>query len=345
MDTRSHLDPVERIYDARTRGVCLIGTAAGARMHLHAGCWVTPVAGAPPRVLVAFPKEFEGADLARRGGAFSVSLPARDQKDLNAALFAGRHSLDALGRERFLRAPSGCPVLRDGVGYLDCQADEFVDLGDFLLAVGDLRAAATLHPEKEALTVNEIQQEARSDARAVLPLAAFEDDGAGLAPAPVDGADAGALLAVHGHRPWGRFLVSAAWEGRAHLHVNAWAIQCSHEPPRLLVCIDRRSPAADLVGASGRFALSLLATDQWSLAETLQARAATPQTLEALAALAGTLGVYLRQVGGLPVLEDAVAHFVCRSEGTFGSGANHVGFYGPVVACDWGRHPADHPPG
>lgn len=65
MDTQSWRDPVEPLYDARMRGAAVIATAAGDRVHLHGGCWVSPCASAPPRLMVAFPKEFEGAEIVQ----------------------------------------------------------------------------------------------------------------------------------------------------------------------------------------------------------------------------------------------------------------------------------------
>ena len=330
MDTRSHEDPVEQIYDARVRGVCLISTRAGRRMHLHGGCWVTAAANRPPRLLVSFPKEFEGADIVRQSGNFAISLVADDQRDLNTALFAGSHSLDLLGRERFLRAPSGCPVLADGVGYFDCRLVEAVDFGDFLLAVGDLKAAALLDPDKRNLTVNEIQRLApQSRAPVRLPLQGFEDAGPALPAAPVQGADAATLASVYAGRQWGLFLVASRCGGVEHVQVGSWAIQCSHLPPRMLACVDRSLSAADLIRGSGRFALSLLAEDQLPLALRVSGGISAPADLGDAR--------FLRAGEDPPVLQDAVAHFTCRVDGEFNSGADHVGFHGPVTRFGWGR--------
>ncbi len=326
LDSRSSDDPVEEVYDARVRGVCLISTRAGGRMHLHGGCWVTAAAHRPARLVVAFPKEFEGADLVRQGEAFAISLVSDDQWQINDALFAGRHSLDALGRERFLQAPSGCPVLADGVGYLDCRLAEAVDLGDFLLAVGDLDAAALLHPAKRNLTVNEIQRRGFRGP-AILPVRGFADDGSGLAAAPTLGADAAALQAVYRERRWGLFLVGASAGGAEHVEVSSWAIQCSHQPPRMLLCLERDGPAAALVQAGGRFALSLLAEDQLPLALAIRQGATPSERLR-------------RAEGAGPYLEDAVGHFLCAVEGQFNANADSVGFYGPVLRFGWGRQTA-----
>lgn len=145
-------------------------------------------------------------------------------------------------------------------------------------------------------------------------------------------ADASHELRTPAHRQWGLFLVAAHEGGRDHLHVGCWAIQCSHEPPRMLVSVDRRLPAVPLIRASGRFALSLLAADQLELAVTVLRGATEPAALPT---------ARLRRLdGGEAVLADAVAHFICQVEGEFNAGADFAGFYGPVRAFAWGRRDA-----
>ncbi len=333
MDTRSRQDPVEQVYDARIRGVCLIGTRAGTRQHLHGGCWVTPTAHRPPRLAVSFPKEFEGAAIVRRGGAFAVSLVAEDERELNDALFSGRHSLDALGRGRFLRATSGCPVLAGAVGYFDCRLAEAVEFPDFLLAVGDVRAAAVLHPERRNLTVNEIQRRGVPEpAAAVLPLKGFDDLGPELPDAPVQGGDPAIVEAVYARRRWGLFLAAARAGNAERVEVCGWAVQCSHEPPRMLACLGRGGAAADLVRRHGRFSLSLLGEDQLPLALRVRGGAGAPADLD---------GARWRREGeDPPFLEDAVAHFTCAVEGEIGGDTDFAGFHGPVVGFGWGRREA-----
>lgn len=324
MDSRSREDPAEAIYDARLRGVCLISTRSGTRLHLHGGCWVTVCANRPPRLLVAIPKEFEAAALVETGRRFAVSLVAEDQAELNRALFAGRSPMAAIGRDRFLRAPSGCPVLRDGVGYLDCELADAIDLGDFLLAVGDLRAAAALNPCKRNLTVNEIQQ-AAMPAQPQLPFQGFDDQGEALAPAPTQGTDTATLQRVYALRAWGSLLVSAATHGCAAMELCNTAIQCSHQPPRMLVCVAGAGRTAAAIRSSGRFVLSLLSSAQRPLT------GAQPEPSS----------------GDDPRATGSLGHFVCRVEGEFGAGTDLAAFYGPVEACTRGDgetpppHPAD----
>jgi flavin reductase (DIM6/NTAB) family NADH-FMN oxidoreductase RutF len=335
---------VEQVYDARIRGACLNAVWDGSRAHLHGGCWLTACGYAPPRALVAFPREFEGATLVERArrtgrGGFTVSLLARDQQAVNDALFAGRHTLEALGRDRFLRGATGTPLLRAAVGYLDCRPVAGVDLGDFLVALGDVVACAALRPEAPNLTVNELLRRPGGGAGGSprLPFDGFAADTADLAPAPgtdtpVDGPR---LAAVYGLRAWGVCLVTVHACGRDHAHVTAWAVQCSHRPPRMLVMLPRGGPADVLCDEGGAFGLTLLARDQAGLVPALAAAGGDPRRVPALALRRGPTGCLL--------LRDGVGWFDCRLDPRlrFGHDGDHVGAIGEVVDFGWGRRDAD----
>jgi flavin reductase (DIM6/NTAB) family NADH-FMN oxidoreductase RutF len=333
VDSRSREDPVEQVYDARVRGACLISTVSGdgRAAHLHGGCWVSVCAYDPPRVAVAVPKEMEGARLAREGGAFAVSLVAEDQADWLDGMYAeGRHGVGDLGAENFLRAASGCPVAAGAVGYLDCRLAAAEDLGDALLAIGDLKAAAVLHPEKANLTVNAIQKRARSGPPRI-PVAARPYDGAALAPAPPGGTPDRELLArVYGRRRWGLFLASTTDGGRIGLHVTGWAIQCSHGPQRMLCCFDRSEDDAATLRRGGAFALTLLAADQLGL-------------VLGLFGAGGGGGDPLEEAPlrpartGCPILEGGVAYFDCEVERSIEAGADSLLAVGRVVDHGWLR--------
>lgn len=331
MDTHSRMDEVEAVYDARIRGACLVTARSRSRMHLHAGCWVTACAYEPARLLVAFPKEFEAAEMVQQSGSFAVSLVAEDQAELLAAMMDGRHSLDQLGREHFLLTPGGCPVLRDGVGYVDCQLIEAMDLGDVLLAVGDVRAAAVLHPDKHNLTVNTIQAGVEAGP-ALLPFSGFEDGGHDLPLAPAAGADGEALERVYARRQWGLFAVTAGLDPDPPQQVSGWAIQCGHSPPRMAVAVPRGVPTEMGIRRSGTFRLSLLAEDHLPWALALSAAGGMPADKDAPASG--------RAASGTPIVADGIAHFACRVDGEFNAAADCAGFYGTVEAFGWGRREA-----
>jgi flavin reductase (DIM6/NTAB) family NADH-FMN oxidoreductase RutF len=92
----------------------------------------------------------------------------------------------------------------------------------------------------------------------------------------------------------------------------------SIEPVQLLVCISTHLPTHDALMRSGRFAVNVLGEGRGDLA----LRFATPE-IDKFA------GVAYDEADGVPVLHDAIAHFVCDSRERF-PGGDHSIFIGEV---------------
>ena len=95
----------------------------------------------------------------------------------------------------------------------------------------------------------------------------------------------------------------------------------SLEPVQLLVCVAQALPTHRALGASPAFAVNVLGEGQEGLAE----RFATP-------GIDRFAGVGLRGDQDLPVLAEALAWFVCRTEDRL-PGGDHSIFIGRVEAC------------
>jgi len=95
----------------------------------------------------------------------------------------------------------------------------------------------------------------------------------------------------------------------------------SIEPVQLLVCISTHLPTHDALLQSGRFAVNVLGEGQGELAQ----RFATP-------GIDKFAGVAFDESDGVPVLHDAIAHFVCESRERF-PGGDHSIFIGEVTDC------------
>lgn len=103
----------------------------------------------------------------------------------------------------------------------------------------------------------------------------------------------------------------------------------SIEPVQLLVCISTQLPTHDALLRSGRFAVNVLGEGRGDLA----LRFATPE-IDKFA------GVAYDETDGVPVLHDAIAHFVCDSRERF-PGGDHSIFIGEVVRL--GMRPGARP--
>lgn len=105
----------------------------------------------------------------------------------------------------------------------------------------------------------------------------------------------------------------------------------SADPPTLLVCINRRSPANAAVAMNGVFAVNLLNVAQRCIADTFAGRSKDnkPFDFSCCNSTDGELGA--------PLIDDAVAALECRVVGQHDIGT-HTVFFGEVVAIRLGSH-------
>lgn len=103
----------------------------------------------------------------------------------------------------------------------------------------------------------------------------------------------------------GAFFISTTDGRRTHFHSGCWVTQCSHEPPRMLVCIAKEMESAEIVERSGKFALSMLAQDQENLIDRFFSG---NQDVESLGS-----DEFIYKETGCPILKEAQAYFDCQT--------------------------------
>lgn len=128
-------------------GLYVVGTADGDRRNLMTASWLMQVATQPRQVAVGLERASVTLALAVAGGAFAVSMLARDDRALVRRFVrpvpAEEVSVgpDGVGTMRDVpvrRASTGAPVLVDAIAWLDCRVTRQVDLGSHHLVVGEV---------------------------------------------------------------------------------------------------------------------------------------------------------------------------------------------------------------
>lgn len=111
--------------------------------------------------------------------------------------------------------------------------------------------------------------------------------------------------------------------GRFGVTVSAFS-SVSAEPPLILVCINRRSPAISAIEANDAFCVNLLRDDQADIANCFAGRSG--------ALIPYDFGGADWEVAttGAPVLTGAIASFDCRVETTYDAGTHRI-FIGRVA--------------
>lgn len=116
--------------------------------------------------------------------------------------------------------------------------------------------------------------------------------------------------------------------GRFGLTVSAVS-SVSAEPPLLLVCINRKSPAVAALDANGVFAVNLLAAENRAYAETFSGRPREGKPFD--------FANHDWRDGdtGLPLVKDATAIFECEMHDSLDAGTHRI-FIGRVLAAHRG---------
>jgi len=117
--------------------------------------------------------------------------------------------------------------------------------------------------------------------------------------------------------------------GRFGLTVSAFS-SVSADPPMVLICINRRSPADAAVSENGRFCVNVLSTKQRDIADIFAGYPAEGAPYDFTAAR------WDKSYTGAPSLVEAIATFDCAVEITIDSGS-HTVYVGRVLGVKEGE--------
>lgn len=125
-------------------GVTIMTTRHVQTPHGMTANAVTSVSLEPLLVLVSVERSTVMAEQVTDAGAFALSFLAADQRAISDR-FAD--PARPMGAEQFegldlFEAVTGAPILRDGLGWLDCEVYAIHDGGDHVLVLGEVVALA-----------------------------------------------------------------------------------------------------------------------------------------------------------------------------------------------------------
>lgn len=113
--------------------------------------------------------------------------------------------------------------------------------------------------------------------------------------------------------------------GRFGLTVSAVS-SVSADPPLVLICVNRKSPAVAALDGNGVFAVNLLAVHNKAYADTFSGRPASGKPFDF------ANHAWRNGDTGLPLVSDATAVFECETANSFDAGTHRI-FIGRVVAA------------
>ncbi|MEQ8540279.1 MAG: flavin reductase family protein [Coleofasciculus sp. D1-CHI-01] len=114
--------------------------------------WLMQSSFEPPLVVNCIKRETGSHEMLKKNGVFSISFLENGQKDMAAKFFkpqsrVGNKFADV---EFYEGEATGCPIISDSLGYIECQVVDSVEKGDHSIYVGEVIAAG-IHREGEPL--------------------------------------------------------------------------------------------------------------------------------------------------------------------------------------------------
>jgi flavin reductase (DIM6/NTAB) family NADH-FMN oxidoreductase RutF len=148
-------DAKQAALRAFTYGLVVVGARAGDEVNGMTANWVTQISFEPPLVAVAVEKDAHTHGLIAAGQCFSINLLASGQKALAARYTQPqKRAGDKLGGDIIRLGVTGCPILLEALGFVDCELTQMVEAGDHTLFIGRV-VDAGIHRDGAPLTLAE----------------------------------------------------------------------------------------------------------------------------------------------------------------------------------------------
>ncbi len=132
-------------------GLYICGVKDGDEINGFTASWVMQASFTPPLVVNCVKQDSTSHAMIKASGVFALSILEAGQKDLAAKFFK---PLRRVGNKfedvEFYPGETGCPIIRDALGYVECRVVSAVEHGDHTVYVGEVIAAG-VHREGDPL--------------------------------------------------------------------------------------------------------------------------------------------------------------------------------------------------
>jgi flavin reductase (DIM6/NTAB) family NADH-FMN oxidoreductase RutF len=167
MTRKIDLDPIVEALESMPYGLYIIGSRGSDNINGMMADWTMQVSFNPRLIAVSLESNSTTLRNLRETGYFTVNMLGAEQRSLAVKFCQPRQASKIQGRsegaaaviyDKMAGVPyqmgrlSDCPILDEGIAYLECQVHELVDAGDHVLAVGRVLDGAILREGSEPLT-------------------------------------------------------------------------------------------------------------------------------------------------------------------------------------------------
>jgi flavin reductase (DIM6/NTAB) family NADH-FMN oxidoreductase RutF len=132
-------------------GLYVCGVKDGEELNGFTASWVMQASFAPPLVVNCVRSDSKSHAMLKATGVFALSFLEAGQKDVAQKFFKPQKNIgDKFEDIEFYLGETGCPIIKDSLGYIECRVVGTVEHGDHTVFVGEVIAAA-IHKEGDPL--------------------------------------------------------------------------------------------------------------------------------------------------------------------------------------------------
>lgn len=133
-------------------GLYVCGVRDGENLNGFTVSWLMQSSFKPPLVVNCVKQDSGSHAMIQNSGVFAISFLDSEQKDLAAKFFKPQSRVgNKLADVEFYEGEeTGCPILSDALGYIECRVVDSVEKGDHTVFVGEV-VGASVHREGNQL--------------------------------------------------------------------------------------------------------------------------------------------------------------------------------------------------
>lgn len=136
-------------------GLYICGVKDGEEMNGFTVSWLMQSSFTPPLVVNCVKQGTSSHDMIEKTRVFTISFLEDGQKDLAAKFFQPKSRVGNKFEdvEFYEGTETGCPIIKDSLGYIECKVVGKVDEGDHTVYVGEVISSG-IHREGEQLLLS-----------------------------------------------------------------------------------------------------------------------------------------------------------------------------------------------
>jgi len=136
------LDAKKTILRKIPHALYICGVAEGENVNGFTASWVTQASFEPPLVVNCVKTDSGSNAMIKSSGVFSLSFLDAGQKDMAQKFFKPQRRVGNKFEDvEFYLGETGCPIIKDSLGYVECRVVGSVEQGDHTVFVGEVIAA------------------------------------------------------------------------------------------------------------------------------------------------------------------------------------------------------------